>query len=226
LSQLGTAILGGAVTTVGSVVFLWPCYISLFVQLGVMIFANMLIAVFMTFLFLAPLLMVAGPSGHGRSKGSIYSMLFCRPCRRYRKKQLGRSTSDLVTPVASGRATPDVDVSATDRATDRHWPNSSEPGVAAPQASPPTPISSSRPDADVVGARAEENPNLGDDKVVDVDDQLNTATVVPIEPGMPRMQDRTPLGASLPPPPVMAAIDAFASGQDEIMTPKTHVSEC
>jgi len=78
ITHLGTAMLGGMLTTVGSVAFLFPCWIHLFYQLGMMIFANMLIAFCYTFLFLVPLLMIAGPTGNC---GSIYYLLFCRACR-------------------------------------------------------------------------------------------------------------------------------------------------
>lgn len=98
LSQLGTAVLGGALTTLGSVVFLWPCYIYLFVQLGMMIFANMLLATLYTFLFLAPLLMVAGPTGHW---SSIYSLLLCRPCRRMRDQKRRASKKGVVSGTPS-----------------------------------------------------------------------------------------------------------------------------
>jgi len=85
LQQLGTAVFGGAFTTIGCAVFLWPCYIYLFVQLGVMIFANMLLALLYSFLFLCPLLMVAGPTGYWCS--------FYACCQRHsrRARKLKRS---------------------------------------------------------------------------------------------------------------------------------------
>jgi hypothetical protein len=85
LQQLGTAVFGGAFTTIGCAVFLWPCYIYLFVQLGVMIFANMLLALIYSFFFLCPLLMVAGPTGYWCS---FYA---CCPRHSRRARKLKRS---------------------------------------------------------------------------------------------------------------------------------------
>jgi hypothetical protein len=83
LQQLGFAVFGGAMTTIGCAIFLWPCYIYLFVQLGVMIFTNMLLALIYSFLFLCPLLIVAGPTG--------YFCSFYACCRqRSRKARLQR----------------------------------------------------------------------------------------------------------------------------------------
>jgi predicted RND superfamily exporter protein len=45
LTKLGVSIAGAAVTTAGSCIFLFFCHIFLFLQLGVMLFANCLIAV-------------------------------------------------------------------------------------------------------------------------------------------------------------------------------------
>jgi predicted RND superfamily exporter protein len=100
LLHLGTAIVGGAVTTAGSVIFLWPCWIVLFVQLGVMIFANMTLAVFYTFLFLCPVLMMFGPLG---ACGNIYACCQPRASNRGVLQQVVptsvRATDDAQPPV-------------------------------------------------------------------------------------------------------------------------------
>lgn len=61
LTRLGISIVGGAATTAGSCIFLFFCHIFLFVQLGVMLFCNCLIALFFAQLFLSSTLMVMGP---------------------------------------------------------------------------------------------------------------------------------------------------------------------
>jgi hypothetical protein len=61
LTRLGISIVGGAITTAGSCIFLFFCHIFLFVQLGVMLFFNCLIALFFAQLFLSAMLMVIGP---------------------------------------------------------------------------------------------------------------------------------------------------------------------
>ena len=59
--RLRKDLLGGALTTAGSCIFLFFCHIFLFVQLGVMLFCNCLIALFFAQLFLSSILMVMGP---------------------------------------------------------------------------------------------------------------------------------------------------------------------
>lgn len=76
LLNLGSSIFGGALTTAGATVFLFPTWIYLFHQLGVMLFLNTLIALFFTFFFLTPLLDAIGPVGHGLQSGDIFC--FCR----------------------------------------------------------------------------------------------------------------------------------------------------
>lgn len=63
LVHIGPSILGGSLTTAGATVFLFPTWIFLFQQLGVMLFTNTLIAVSLTFYFLSPLLISSGPVG-------------------------------------------------------------------------------------------------------------------------------------------------------------------
>jgi len=79
LGAFGPAILGGGLTTAGSALFCMPCWIYLFVQLGIMLFMNTILSLTFTFLFLAPLLSVCGPTG---DTGQIHTILLCRPCRR------------------------------------------------------------------------------------------------------------------------------------------------
>lgn len=117
LTRLGPAILGGALTTAGSACFLFPCEIFLFVQLGIMMCASTLIILFYTFLMQTPIMMLVGPVGDG---GSIISLLFCRPCRRFaaRVSQLSSRLSQkegIVTYVEpmqnqSGQVALDVEV--------------------------------------------------------------------------------------------------------------------
>ena len=61
LTRLGISIVGGGLTTAGSCIFLFFCHIFLFVQLGVMLFFNCLIALFFAQFFLSSALMVMGP---------------------------------------------------------------------------------------------------------------------------------------------------------------------
>eukprot|EP00927_Polykrikos_kofoidii_P056539 TRINITY_DN50638_c0_g1_i1.p1 TRINITY_DN50638_c0_g1~~TRINITY_DN50638_c0_g1_i1.p1 ORF type:complete len:1323 (+),score=185.33 TRINITY_DN50638_c0_g1_i1:33-3971(+) len=109
LTQLGPSILGGAFTTLSSTVFLLPCKIILFAQLGAMLFANALFSVLFTFLFLAPLLMVAGPlrnqgevcccdwrclvCGYRRQRDSEEQRLFVK--RPVARKQVGGAATDI-----------------------------------------------------------------------------------------------------------------------------------
>lgn len=60
---LGPSIVGGSITTISSCVFLLPCRVVLFRKLGVVLLSNATISVVVTFTFLAPLLIVAGPTG-------------------------------------------------------------------------------------------------------------------------------------------------------------------
>merc|ERR1719473_2363683 len=69
LVHMGSALLGGAMTTAGATAFLFPSWIYLFHQMGVMLFANVIIALMFTFFFLSPLLSICGHSGH---TGDIY----------------------------------------------------------------------------------------------------------------------------------------------------------
>eukprot|EP00927_Polykrikos_kofoidii_P064738 TRINITY_DN6025_c0_g1_i1.p1 TRINITY_DN6025_c0_g1~~TRINITY_DN6025_c0_g1_i1.p1 ORF type:complete len:1457 (-),score=237.87 TRINITY_DN6025_c0_g1_i1:48-4064(-) len=63
LVHVGSSIVGGALTTVAATVSLFPCWIYLFHQLGVMLFCNTIIGIIITFLWLCPMLLVAGPVG-------------------------------------------------------------------------------------------------------------------------------------------------------------------
>lgn len=99
LMRLGPAIVGGALTTAGATVFLFFCWILPFYQLGVMLFLNTLITIFLTFFFLMPLLMIAGPRGECCD---IYALLLCRAMRRALQDDMDDEdeTPKDVTPVA------------------------------------------------------------------------------------------------------------------------------
>ena len=64
LTHLGVSIVGGAVTTAGAAIFLLFCHMFLFVQLGTMMFANTLLALFFSLVFLAAVCDVGGPLSH------------------------------------------------------------------------------------------------------------------------------------------------------------------
>ena len=78
LTHIGVSILGAFVTTAGSTLFLFPTWIYLFYQLGVMMFANTVLAVLFSFFFLSTILMTCGPT-HGC--GQITSILSCKCIR-------------------------------------------------------------------------------------------------------------------------------------------------
>ncbi|CAE7575903.1 DISP3 [Symbiodinium natans] len=65
LVMLTPTILGGALTTIAGCAFLLPCRIILFRKLGWTLMLNAIIAITYTFTFLAPLLMLAGPTQQG-----------------------------------------------------------------------------------------------------------------------------------------------------------------
>ena len=79
LIRLRPAIVGGAMCTACSSTFLFPCWIYLFAQLGVMLFSSTVIIVIYTFFLQTPLLMLAGPTGD--CCGAV-SLLLCRRPRR------------------------------------------------------------------------------------------------------------------------------------------------
>ena len=64
LAHLGVSIVGGAITTAGAAVFLLFCRMYLFVQLGTMMFMNTLLALFFSLVFLASVMLVAGPTSN------------------------------------------------------------------------------------------------------------------------------------------------------------------
>merc|ERR1712216_849254 len=81
LTALGVSILGAALTTASSSAFLFPCRIYLFVQLGIMLTSNTILAVFFALMFLVALLMLAGPTrvskDHHRQWCDVVSVLLC-----------------------------------------------------------------------------------------------------------------------------------------------------
>jgi len=95
LTSLGISIAGAAVTTAGSCIFLWFCHIFLFVQLGVMLFANCLIAILFSLFFLSALLMIGGPLG---KQGELLHTLTCKCCK---KEEGAGAAGAAVAPAAS-----------------------------------------------------------------------------------------------------------------------------
>ena len=81
LTALGVSILGAAMTTASSSAFLFPCRIYLFIQLGVMLVSNTILAVFFALVFLVAMLMIAGPvrvsPQHHRQWCDIISVVLC-----------------------------------------------------------------------------------------------------------------------------------------------------
>ncbi|CAJ1377082.1 unnamed protein product [Effrenium voratum] len=75
LVVIGPSIMGGAITTISGTAFLLPCRILLFQKLGWTLFANAIVSMVYTFMFLSPVLIICGPTG---SMGTI----FCLPCFR------------------------------------------------------------------------------------------------------------------------------------------------
>jgi len=84
LVRLGPSIFGAACTTAVSTVFLLPCRVFLFVQLGTMMLANTMLSFIFAFLFLAPLLLVLGPSGFVGDIWNCNPVLLIAQCRATR----------------------------------------------------------------------------------------------------------------------------------------------
>merc|ERR1712054_449233 len=84
LTHMGISILGAFVTTVGSTIFLFPTWIYLFFQLGLMMFANTILAVLFSFFFLSGMLMACGPTG---GCGNIVNILSCKALRDMGRKE-------------------------------------------------------------------------------------------------------------------------------------------
>ena len=83
LTHIGVSILAAFGTTAGSTLFLFPTWIYLFYQLGVMMFANTILAVMYSFFFLSTLLMACGPT---YGCGQITSIITCKCVRTIGKK--------------------------------------------------------------------------------------------------------------------------------------------
>mmetsp|Transcript_56703 Transcript_56703/g.132206 ORF Transcript_56703/g.132206 Transcript_56703/m.132206 type:complete len:303 (-) Transcript_56703:66-974(-) len=112
--HLGSAILGGAATTAGATIFIFPTYIYLFYQLGVMLCVNTLIALFYCFFFLAPTLMICGPIGQC---GDCFSLLLCR-CLRRTKQLAPADNASSGNRVESNEASRSTDGAAGVRTAD------------------------------------------------------------------------------------------------------------
>ncbi|CAJ1414071.1 unnamed protein product [Effrenium voratum] len=63
LVVIGPSIMGGAITTISGTAFLLPCRILLFQKLGWTLFANAIVSMVYTFMFLSPVLIICGPTG-------------------------------------------------------------------------------------------------------------------------------------------------------------------
>ena len=84
LGHLGISIVGAGLTTAGSCIFLFFCHIFLFVQLGVMLFANALVALTYSLFFLSSTLMIMGPIG---KCGDFFHIILCRCVKRKRESK-------------------------------------------------------------------------------------------------------------------------------------------
>ena len=86
------SILGAALTTASSSAFLFPCRIYLFVQLGIMLTSNTILAVFFALMFLVALLMLAGPTrvskDHHRQWCDVVSALMATMQKAHQKYDL------------------------------------------------------------------------------------------------------------------------------------------
>jgi hypothetical protein len=78
LTHLGVSILGAFITTAGATLFLFPTWIYLFYQLGVMMFANTVLAVMFSFFFLSTILMLMGPTN---GCGHVINIITCKCLR-------------------------------------------------------------------------------------------------------------------------------------------------
>jgi len=81
-AEIGSAILGGAITTTTSVLMLFFCQITFFAKFGQYVFVNIVASLLVTFTTFLVLLMVIGPKGH---MGDIkYIFQYCtRKKKRY-----------------------------------------------------------------------------------------------------------------------------------------------
>jgi hypothetical protein len=84
LTHIGVSILGAFFTTAGSTLFLFPTWIYLFYQLGVMMFANTILAVLYSFFFLSTILMACGPT---YGCGQVINIITCKCVRTVGKKR-------------------------------------------------------------------------------------------------------------------------------------------
>jgi len=104
---MGPSIMGGALTTIAGTAFLLPCRMVLFNKLGWILLSNAIFSVVFTFGFLAPLLVVAGPTG-------VAGSIFCFPCLRHLAPSHGGGHDDTSVTVYSPRlATSSTDIPAS-----------------------------------------------------------------------------------------------------------------
>jgi hypothetical protein len=61
LFEMGISILGGAITTIGSGVFLMPCVIIIFHKMAIMIISTIMFSLFYSLIFFVTLTHICGP---------------------------------------------------------------------------------------------------------------------------------------------------------------------
>jgi len=80
---MGPSIMGGALTTIAGTAFLLPCKILLFQKLGWTLMSNAVFSLTLTFTFLVPMLIVAGPTG-------LIGTIYCFPIIQQLTKTLDK----------------------------------------------------------------------------------------------------------------------------------------
>jgi len=77
-AEIGSAILGGAITTTTSVLMLFFCQITFFAKFGQFVFVNIVASFIITFTTFLALLLIIGPLGHtGDIKYLFRNFTFC-----------------------------------------------------------------------------------------------------------------------------------------------------
>ncbi|CEM39628.1 unnamed protein product [Vitrella brassicaformis CCMP3155] len=95
LTQTGISILAAAGTTLGSCAFLFFCTIRLFVQFGIVVFANTTLSLLFALLFFAALLAIAGPERVcSFSLGALLCCQWSRVCTTHPQPHPHRERQD------------------------------------------------------------------------------------------------------------------------------------
>jgi uncharacterized membrane protein YdfJ with MMPL/SSD domain len=76
MTHMGISVVGGALTTAASALFLLFCQIEIFHKFGVIVVVNTFFSVVFTFFFFCALLATVGPTGHWGDIG--YGIRWCR----------------------------------------------------------------------------------------------------------------------------------------------------